>query len=118
MSGNLKGSGGDIAPFSQSSFPWKKAVSAIYGDGTHILCHTAGYLLAVSVSTDATGPGQLHCYDGHNAAGREVWHEQSLANHGHSTVFKVPVYCDRGITIVCLAVTHCSIQWLPGPRLP
>ena len=117
MSGNLKGSGGDIAPFSQSSFPWKKAVSAIYEDGTHILCHTAGYILAVNIAAAAEGPGTLCIHDGHNAAGRLVWYEQSLAAHGHGQTFQTPIYCDQGITIVVASAAYASIQWLPGPRL-
>ncbi len=117
MNAKSAGGGGNIAPFSQSNFPWKKATTRVVEVGTFILCPTAGYVLAVSVSADATGPGQMHVYDGHNVADREVWHEQSLAKHGHSTVFNTPIYCDKGITVITLAVTHCSIQWIPGPRL-
>ena len=117
MSGNLKGSGGDIAPFSESFLPWKKSVSAVFIAGTHIICPTAGYILAVNVCGDETGPGTAAFHDGHNVTGRMVWHEQALGNHAHGGTFEYPIYCDTGITLIAAACDYVSVQWLPGPRL-
>jgi len=117
MEGNIKGSGGNVAPFCNSNFPWKKAESAVFTDGTYTICPTAGYVISITCTADATGPGTLIIYDGHNAAGRPVWADQALAKHAHGMDFKVPIYCDRGITIVVAATTiGMSIQWIPGPR--
>ena len=117
MGDNIKRGGGNIAPFSQESFPWKKAVSACFIDGTHIICPTAGYLLAVHVSADATGPGTVEVHDGQTIVDRLVWHERAIGKDGHGTVFKTPVYCDKGITLLVAACTQASVQWIPGPRL-
>ncbi len=118
MDAKSAGGGGNIAPFSQESFPWKKAASAVYTPGTHILCPTAGYILAYSITTNGTGPAILTFYDGHNAVGREVWVTQSIAKDGRELAFKTPIYCDRGITIVVGAnCTKVAVQWIPGPRM-
>jgi len=118
MSGNLKGSGGDIAPFSQSSFPWKKAVSAVFITGTHVICSTSCYLISENVNADAANPGTAAFHDGQNLTGRLVWHDQALANHAHGCCFKIPIYCDKGLTLVATSVTNVAVQWVPGPRLP
>ena len=117
MSGNLKGSGGNVTPFSECSLDWKKAVSACFLTGTHIVCPTAGYVLAVNICSDATGPASICVHDGHNITGRRVWFDQALGNHAHGSFIATPIYCDIGITIIVAAATYASIQWLPGPRL-
>ena len=117
MNGNLKGSGGDIAPFSQSSLDWKKAISQSYLNGTHIICSTAGYVCGVNICADETGPASICVHDGHNITGRRVWFDQALGNHAHGMHFHFPLYCDIGITIIVAAATYASIQWIPGPRL-
>ena len=118
MSDKLKGSGGNVTPFNLDSLDWKKAVSQVFTDGTYTICNTAGYVTAVIATADATGPGTIIVYDGHNAAGRVVWADQSLGNHAHGGPIKIPVYCDRGITIVVAATTiGMTVQWIPGPRL-
>ena len=112
-----KGSGGNVAPDSTKGPNWKKAVSCVLTDGTYILCPTAGYLTAVIATADATGPCTVIVYDGHSAAGRPVWADQSLGNHAHGGSIDIPVYCDRGITVVVAATTiGATIQWIPGAR--
>ncbi len=109
--------GGNIVPFSMVSIPWKKSVSAIFLDGTHIICPSAGYVIAVNATADGTGPGTIIVYDGHNAAGRPVWADQAVAKHAHGTCFCPPLYYDKGITIVVAATTiGMSVQWIPAPR--
>ena len=111
-----KGSGGNVAPDFTKGPNWKKAVTRCVGVGTFILCPTAGYLCALNLTADETGPATAYIYDGQGAGQRMVWAEQALGNHAHGTFFRIPVYCDKGITVVTTACTVASIQWIPGTR--
>ena len=117
MEGKNLGQGGNVLPFSTACLDWKKAVSRVLPAGTYTLCSTAGYVTAAIATADATGPGTLLIFDGHNAAGRAVWADQAIANHAHGGPIDIPVYCDRGITVVVAATTlGMTVQWIPGAR--
>jgi len=117
VEGKNLGQGGNVLPFSTACLDWKKATSRVLTDGTYTLCPTAGYVTAVIATADATGPCTVIVYDGHNAACRPVWADQSLGNHAHGGPIDIPVYCDRGITVVVAATTiGATVQWIPGAR--
>lgn len=109
-----KGVGVRVDPSHWTIREWKQVVSACFTPGAHQLCPTAGFIFAINVVGEATGPGVASLYDGHTATGRHVWEEQSLGAHSHGLVFEVPIYCDRGIHLVVgAACDYVSVQWLP-----
>ena len=109
----FKFSGARVDPAAWSIKVWKQVAVRVEPDGTYILCNGPGFVMAECIAADETGPGTITIYDGHSAAGRIVWYDQAVLNHAHGLVFKVPIYCDRGITVVIAASVYGSVQWLP-----
>jgi len=108
-----KGVGVRVDPSTWSVEEWKKVTSERI-TATRQMCPTAGFIFALEVTADATGPGVATIYDSHMAVGKIVYELYALANAGHGQVFKVPIYCSRGIHVVLGAhADSVSIQWMP-----
>ena len=113
MNGEKKRVGVRVDPSTWSIDEWKKAVTRVEVNGTYVVCNGPGFVLAENITADNTGPGTICIHDGQNVADRRVWYDQAVANHGHGQVFKVPIYCSKGITVIIAAAAYGSIQWLP-----
>ena len=73
-----------------------------------------GFVFALTISCDVTGPALATLYDGHNVGGEPVITLSTIASLSFNYNWNPPLYFRKGIYIGNIsAIIGLTIQWLP-----
>lgn len=108
-----KGIGVRVDPSTWSIEEWKK-VDRRRITADSLINPGPGFVFAVTISCDATGPALATLYDGHNVGGEPVVTLTTIASLSFNYNWYPPLYFRKGIFLGTIsAVLALTIQWLP-----
>ena len=108
-----KGVGVRVDPSTWSVAEWKK-VDRIRITADQLINPGPGFVFAIMIACDATGPALATLYDGHNVAGEQILSLTTIASLSMNYNWNPPLYFRKGIFVGSVsAILGITIQWLP-----